>query len=67
MEILDETGLSPLEFRLQQVSEQVVIAVPFTAAVERDHQQIPAFQPFKDAAGFRLNQDRIAKRPAHPV
>jgi hypothetical protein len=67
MEILDQAGLPSLEFRLQQLSEQAVIAVPFTAAVEGDHQQIPAFHPFKDAAGFLLNQDRIAKRSAHPV
>ena len=52
MEILDQVGLPALEFGVQQLSEQVVIAVPLTAAVERDHQQIPAFHPLQDAAGF---------------
>src|SRR5690349_13367161 len=38
MEIGDQLGLAPLEFRPQQLPEQVVVAVPLAAAVERDHQ-----------------------------
>ena len=41
MEILHQIGLPSPEFRLQQLLEQVMVAIPFTAAVERDHQQVP--------------------------
>jgi hypothetical protein len=40
--VSDQIGLSSPEFRLQQLPEQVMVAIPLTAAVERDHQQIPA-------------------------
>ena len=60
MEIGDQLGLSPLEFRLQQLPEQVVVAVPLAAAVERDHQQVPGLDLFEDAPGSLLAQDCVA-------
>ena len=37
VKILDQVGLAPPEFGLQQLSEQVVIAVPLTVTIQRDH------------------------------
>ena len=67
MEIGDQLGLPPLEFRPQQFPEQVVVAVPLAAAVERDHQQVPALHLFEDAPGPLLAQDGVAQRAAHAV
>ena len=68
MEIRDQIGLPPPEFRLQQLPEQVVVAVPLTAAVERDHQQVPALHPFEDAPGSLLDPGsrRRAARTSGP-
>ena len=40
----DELGLAPPELRRQQLAEETVVAVPVPVPVERDHQQVPAFQ-----------------------
>jgi hypothetical protein len=48
VKIPDQIGLSSPEFRLQQVSEQVVIPVPLAATIQRDHEQIPALHLLQD-------------------
>ena len=50
-----------------QVAQQMVVAVPLPATVERDHEQVPGFQPFEDSPGSPRTQDRVAERPGHPV
>ena len=44
-----------------------MVAVPLTAPVERDHQQVSGFHLFKDSRGSLFPQDRVAQWPAHPV
>ena len=67
MEIGDQTGLLALEFGPQEIPEQVMVAVPLTVAVEREHQQVPGFHLLEDGSGSLLLQDRVAQRSAHPV
>src|SRR5262249_20922301 len=67
MKILDQIRLSAPEFCPQQLAQQMVVAVPLTATVERDDEQVPGFQSFEDIPRSLLTQDRIAERPAHPV
>ena len=64
---MDQVGLAAPEFGLQKLPEQVVVAVPLAAAVERDHQQVPGFHLLENSAGSLLTQDRVAQRSAHPV
>ena len=40
----DQAGFAAAELGPQQVPEQMVVAVPLPAPVERDHQQVPALQ-----------------------
>ena len=67
VEIGDQTGLLTPEFGSQEVPEQAMVAVPLTAAVEREYQQVPGFHLLEDGSGSLLLQDRVAQRSAHPV
>ena len=67
MEIRDQIGLPPPQFGTEQLAEQVMIAVPLTAPVQRNHQQIPALHPFEKLSGSLPLQDGVAQRSAHPI
>ena len=51
----------------EQLAEQVVVAVPLAATVERDHQEVAALQLLEDVRPIRSADDRVAERTAHAV
>ena len=63
----DVGGLAPLQLRRQQLAEQLVIAEPFPAAIERHHQQVAVLQPLEDCTRSLSSGDRVAERTAHAV
>ena len=62
-----QPGLASLELGPQQLAEQAVVAVPGTAAVQRDHQQVRVLQRLQDPARPLGVEDRVAQRPRHPL
>ena len=67
VQLRDQVGLTPVQFRAQQLVEQVVVAVPPALAVKGDQQQVGLLQPGKDIAGSGGAQDRVTQRPGHAV
>ena len=67
MEIIYQSGLPAPEFRSQEVPEQVVVPIPLTLAVERNHQQVPGLHLFEDSRGSLRIQDRVTQGSAHAV
>src|SRR5687767_4777372 len=52
---------------MQQLPEQMVIAVPLAAAVERDDQEIVFLQMLERPAGSGATDYRVAEPAAHAV
>ena len=63
----DQLGLAPVQLGPQQLAEQVVIAVPLAAAVQRNQQQVRPLQALKSSVRPPGVQDRVAQRPGHAV
>ena len=61
------TGLLVEQPRLQHVGEQVVVAVPLAAVVERDQEQVAPVQRLQDRLAAGAPGDGIAQRTAQPV
>ena len=62
----DQAGLQALGLREQHVAEQVVVAVPLSAPVQRHQQQVRPGQESASAAADPGGQHRLAQRPGHP-
>ena len=62
VELGDHLRLAPPQLGQQQLAEQVVVAVPLPAPVERDDQQVAALQPLEDRA--RSRRRRASRRTA---
>jgi hypothetical protein len=58
VEIGDQTWLLALKFGPQEIPEQVMVAVPLTAAVEREYQQVPGFHLLEDGSGLLAPRSR---------
>ena len=63
----DLAGLLVQQVRLQHVGEQVVVAVPAAAVVERDHEQVAPVQRLQHGLAAALPGDGVAQRAAQPV
>ena len=60
-------GLLVQQARLQHVGEEVVVAIPLAAVVERDQEQVAALQRLQHGLAAVLAGDGIAQRAAQPV
>ena len=67
MQVGDLVGPLVLQVGLQHVREKVVIAVPVTAVVQRDQEQVGAVQRLQGRPTAGLTGHRIAQRAAQPV
>ena len=67
VELRHHLRLPPQQLGVQQLTEQVVVAVPLAPAVERDHQQVAALQPIEHAAGSLAAHGHVAERTGQPV
>jgi hypothetical protein len=63
----DELGFAPVELSCEQLAEQLVVAVPLAAAVQRHHQQVGGLRRRQHAGRPGGLQDRVAQRPAQSV
>jgi hypothetical protein len=63
----DDVGLLVEQARSQHVGEQVVVAVPPAAVVERDQEQVPPIESLQRGPAIGLTCDGIAQRTAEPV
>jgi hypothetical protein len=61
-----QTGLEPFQFGQEHVAEQVMVAVPVAAPVQRHQQQVGAGQLGQGRGGAGHLQDGFAQRPGHP-
>src|SRR2546429_9423998 len=57
-------GLFVQQVRPKHVREEMVIAIPTTAVIQRDKEQIRSLQRDESGPAVRLTGDRIAQRPA---
>jgi hypothetical protein len=60
-------GLLIQQARLQHVCEQMVVAIPPAAGVERDQEQVPSIQRLQHALAATLPGHRIAEWAAQPA
>ena len=60
-------GLLVRQARLQHVCEQMVVAIPPLAVVERDQEQVPAIQRLQHGLATTLAGDRIAQWTGQPA
>ena len=67
LELRDHLRLAPPQFGVQQLPEQLVVPVPLASTVERDDEQVPAFQLFQRPAGPPPPDDGVAQRAGHPL
>ena len=60
-------GLLVVQACLQHVGEQMVVAIPPAAVIERDQEQVPAVQRLQHGLAAALPGDGIAQRAAQPA
>jgi hypothetical protein len=60
-------GRSPLELGVQQVGEQVVIAVPLPMIVERRQEEVGVLELYQQACGAVATGGGVAERAGHPL
>src|SRR6267154_571999 len=60
-------GLLVQQARMQHVCEELVVAVPTAAVVERDQEQVPSIQRLQHGLATTLPGDGIAQRTAQPA
>jgi len=63
----DQGGLQPFQLREQHVAEQVVVAVPLAAVVQRHQQHVGSGQFGQHRSGAGQFQHRLAQRPGHAL
>ena len=67
MEVMHAVRLLALQACLQDVREQVVVAVPLAARVKRDHEEIPPIEDLERRLAVILSRDRIAQGTGQPI
>ncbi len=67
VQLQSKLGLLVFEMSLQDVGEQVVIAVPATLIVERNDEGIPSFQGVQHRLAVASLGDSVTERAAHPI
>ena len=67
MELGDHLGFALLQLGTEQIAEQVVIAIPLASAIERDHEQVAAFEAVEDAPGLAGTDGDVAERTAEAI
>ena len=67
VELGDHLRLPPHQLGVEQLPEEVVVAVPLAPSVERDHQQVAALQTIEHAAGLPAAHGGVAEGTAEPV
>ena len=67
MQRRDHVRFPPFELGVQQLSEQLVVAVPVAATVEGDHQEVVAVELFEDPARSLGVESGVAERTAQAV
>ena len=60
-----EIRLQSLELRTEQLSEEMVVAIPLPGTVERHQEQVGARQRFQHRRGAALLEDRVTQRTRH--
>ena len=63
----DLAGLFIEQVRPQHIGEEMVVAIPATAVIQRDQEQVRPLQHHERRSAVRLTGDRIAQRPAQAV
>ena len=67
MERRDHFGFPPSELGMQELSEQLVVAVPLAVAVKGDYQEVVAVQLFEYPARAAGVENSVAERTAQTV
>ena len=67
VKLLHQLRLAPTQFCAEQLAEQMMVAVPLAAPVQRHQQQIRARQRLQDIGRSLGVQDRVAQRPGQAV
>ena len=67
VQLVDPLGLFVGHSRPEHVGEEVVVAVPEAAIVERDEEEVRPIEPLEHRLPATATGDRIAQRPGEPV
>jgi hypothetical protein len=67
MKLRDAVGLLVRQARPKNVGEELVVAIPAAAEVERDQEQVAAIERLQHELATALAGDGIAQRAAQPV
>ena len=67
VELAGSARFLPAQLRQQQLAQQVVVAVPLAAPVERHDEEVAALQLFQQRARSRRVERGIAQRATHPL
>ena len=67
MELRHPIGLRLPQVRLQHLGEEMVIAIPLALVVERNDEEVAAFQSFQHRFAIFLVGDGIAQRTAQAI
>ena len=63
----EQLRVAPLELRTEEISEQVVVAIPLALIIERDDEGIRTREVLKRASRVRCAEHRIAQRRCHVI
>jgi hypothetical protein len=67
VELRNDVRFAPRQLGVEQLAEEWVIAVPISAAIQREHQEVAALQPIEHATGSCATGGDVAERARHPV
>jgi hypothetical protein len=67
VELGRDLGLAERQLAAQEVAEQLVVAVPRPAAVQRDQEAVGSLERFEHARRVASFEHRVAQAAAHPV
>ena len=58
----DEIGFCPLELVAEKLAEQVVVAVPLASGVNRDEEEVGAFEFLEDLSALATFREGVTER-----
>ena len=67
VELLGQPGLAPVQLGQEQLTEQLVVAVPLLAPVQRHQQEVGALQRGQETVRPAAAEHGVAQRPGHLV
>ena len=67
VELGDHLRFALLQLGSEQLTEQMVIAIPLASAIEGDHEQVAALEAVEDARGSACADGDVAERAAEAI